>query len=114
MTFVDKMEIGGILMNMVICLICGNIINGLRRPVKISHLLLYDRKCRTCGKTKNLVEDFIEQGKIGDQLHLHIHMNVKNAPKKESKKVQTSGNILIGRLSRHHSPLKIDILINIF
>ena len=26
--------------------------------IKLGHLLLQDRKCRTCGETKNLVEDF--------------------------------------------------------
>tara|TARA_B100002019_G_scaffold264855_1_gene253970 strand:+ start:312 stop:539 length:228 start_codon:yes stop_codon:yes gene_type:complete len=26
--------------------------------LKLGHLLLYDRKCRTCGETKNLIEGF--------------------------------------------------------
>ena len=26
--------------------------------IKLGHLLLQDRKCRVCGETKNLVEDF--------------------------------------------------------
>ena len=26
--------------------------------IKLGHLLLQDRKCRTCGEIKNLVEDF--------------------------------------------------------
>ena len=26
--------------------------------VKLEHLLFYDRECRTCHKTKNLLEDF--------------------------------------------------------
>ena len=26
--------------------------------IKLGHLLLQDRKCRSCGETKNLVEDF--------------------------------------------------------
>ena len=26
--------------------------------IKLGHLLLNDRKCRTCGKTKNLIEGF--------------------------------------------------------
>jgi len=26
--------------------------------IKLGHLLLTDRKCRVCGETKNLVEDF--------------------------------------------------------
>ena len=31
--------------------------------LKLGHLLLQDRKCRVCGETKNLVDDFIEQEK---------------------------------------------------
>ena len=30
----------------------------LDKQIKLSHLLLTDRKCRSCGKTKNLIEDF--------------------------------------------------------
>ena len=26
--------------------------------IKLGHLLLQDRKCRVCGETKNLIEDF--------------------------------------------------------
>ena len=26
--------------------------------IKLGHLLLQDRKCRVCGETKNLVEEF--------------------------------------------------------
>ena len=26
--------------------------------IKLGHLLLQDRKCRSCGETKNLIEDF--------------------------------------------------------
>ena len=47
--------------------------------IKLGHLLLQDRKCRTCGEIKNLVEDSTEQEKTGIQLHLHTHMSVKNA-----------------------------------
>jgi len=28
------------------------------KQIKLGHLLLTDRKCRICGKTKNLVEEF--------------------------------------------------------
>ena len=26
--------------------------------LKLGHLLLFERKCRVCGSTKNLIEDF--------------------------------------------------------
>ena len=28
------------------------------KQIKLGHLLLTDRKCRVCGETKNLVDDF--------------------------------------------------------
>jgi hypothetical protein len=30
----------------------------LDKQIKLSHLLLTDRKCRTCGEVKNLIESF--------------------------------------------------------
>ena len=30
----------------------------LAKQIKLGHLLLTDRKCRTCGETKNLIEGF--------------------------------------------------------
>ena len=30
----------------------------LDKQLKLGHLLLTDRKCRTCGKTKNLIDGF--------------------------------------------------------
>ena len=30
----------------------------LDKQIKLSHLLLTDRKCRTCGEVKNLIDDF--------------------------------------------------------
>ena len=30
----------------------------LDKQIKLGHLFLTDRKCRICGETKNLVEDF--------------------------------------------------------
>jgi hypothetical protein len=30
----------------------------LDKQLKLGHLLLTDRKCRTCGKTKNLIDSF--------------------------------------------------------
>jgi len=30
----------------------------LDKQIKLSHLLLTDRRCRTCGEVKNLIDDF--------------------------------------------------------
>ena len=30
----------------------------LDKQIKLSHLLLTDRKCRSCGEVKNLIESF--------------------------------------------------------
>ena len=38
--------------------ICGNIKMDLDKQIKLGHLLLADRKCRTCGEYKNLVGEF--------------------------------------------------------
>ena len=32
--------------------------DDLDGQIKLGHLLLSDRKCRTCGQTKNLIESF--------------------------------------------------------
>jgi hypothetical protein len=53
------------------------------KQIKLSHLLLNDRKCRVCGELKNLVGEFYRTRKDRDLLHLLILTNVKNAPKKE-------------------------------
>ena len=31
---------------------------NINDQVKFAHLLLYDRKCRSCGETKNLIDGF--------------------------------------------------------
>ena len=46
--------------------------------INLEHLLFYDRECRTCHKTKNLLEDFYLIRKIEEHYHLHIHMSVKS------------------------------------
>ncbi len=46
-------------MNMVIERICGNICKmDLDKQIRLGHLLLTDRKCRTCGEEKNLIDGF--------------------------------------------------------
>ena len=30
----------------------------LDRQINLEHILLFDRQCRVCGETKNLIEDF--------------------------------------------------------
>jgi hypothetical protein len=53
------------------------------KQIKLSHLLLNDRKCRVCDELKNLVGEFYRTRKDRDLLHLLILTSVKNAPKKE-------------------------------
>jgi ferredoxin-like protein FixX len=36
----------------------GVYVMDLDKQIKLSHLLLTDRKCRTCGEVKNLIESF--------------------------------------------------------
>jgi hypothetical protein len=44
---------------MVIERICGNICKmDLDKQIRLGHLLLTDRKCRTCGEEKNLIDGF--------------------------------------------------------
>ena len=54
------MGIDGLLMNMEIVHICGNICNrmDLDKQIKLGHLLLTDRMCRVCGEEKNLIDGF--------------------------------------------------------
>ena len=56
--------------------------------IKLGHLLLQDRKCRTCGEIKIWLMVFIELEKIEVQLHHHIHMSVKNARYQEDNAEQ--------------------------
>jgi len=32
--------------------------DSIDKQIKLGHLLLTDRKCRTCGETKNLIDSF--------------------------------------------------------
>ena len=34
------------------------------KQLKLGHLLLVDRKCRTCGEMKNLVDGLDEEGEV--------------------------------------------------
>jgi hypothetical protein len=36
----------------------GVYVVDIDKQIKLSHLLLNDRKCRTCGEIKNLIESF--------------------------------------------------------
>ena len=45
---------------------------------ELEHLFLNERKCRSCGKTKNLLNDFYLTRKDRALYHLHILMNVKS------------------------------------
>ena len=52
-------------------------LDDLDGQLKLGHLLLQDRKCRTCGEIKNLVDGFIGLEKTEVQWHHHIHMSVR-------------------------------------
>ena len=57
--------------------------------IKLGHLLLQDRKCRSCGETKNLVEDFYRTRKDRGAKPSSYSYECKDCTKKrilESKK----------------------------
>ena len=73
--------------------------------VKFGHLLLHERKCRTCGERKNLIEGFYRTRKDRERFHHHSLMNVKTVQRRESRSHQILGSIQIGS-SRRNSPRK--------
>jgi hypothetical protein len=48
--------------------------------IELEHILFFDRKCRVCGASKNLMNDFYRTRKDRTNLSLHTRMNVKNVP----------------------------------
>ena len=69
----------------------------------LEHLLFKERKCRTCGETKDLLEGFyLTRKNLEECAHLHILMNVRNVLRKEyyqkeaETQIHTDGNIQIG------------------
>ena len=80
------------------------------KQIKLGHLLLADRKCRVCGETKNLVDDFYRTRKDRGPVASSYSYECKECTKKEflilEKMNPCCGNIQIGS-SRHVSPLKV-------
>ena len=54
--------------------------------IELEHLLFSERKCRVCGKVKNLVDDFYLTRNIKEHYHQHIRMSVRLVPYKELQK----------------------------
>ena len=76
--------------------------------IKLGHLLLQDRKCRTCGETKNLVEDFYRTRRDRGAVASSYSYECKECTIKRimnNKNVAICGSIQIGS-SRHVSPVK--------
>ena len=71
--------------------------------VELEHLLFTERKCRSCGVVKTLMDDFYLTRRIEPPYH-HILMNVRIAPKYELKsqkrRLITDGSTQIGSSCR--------------
>ena len=72
-------------MNMAIDLLCGSTCHNsmdLDGQIKLGHLLLQDRKCRTCGEIKNLVESFYRTRKDKGSVPSSYSYECKDCTKK--------------------------------
>ena len=58
----------------------------LDEQLKLGHLLLYERKCKICGKSKNLVEDFYRTRKDRGPVASSYSYECKECTKKRVKK----------------------------
>ena len=54
--------------------------------IKLGHLLLQDRRCRVCGETKNLVEEFYRTRKDRGPVASSYSYECKECTKKRVKK----------------------------
>ena len=54
--------------------------------LKLGHLLLFDRKCRSCGEIKNLVDGFYRTRKDRGPVASSYSYECKNCTKKRVKK----------------------------
>ena len=54
--------------------------------LKLGHLLLFDRKCRSCGAIKNLVDGFYRTRKDRGPVASSYSYECKNCTKKRVKK----------------------------
>jgi len=59
---------------------------NLDDQVKFGHLLLHDRKCRTCGERKNLIEGFYRTRKDRGAIPSSFSYECKECTKKRVKK----------------------------
>tara|TARA_B100002019_G_scaffold2247_1_gene1805 strand:+ start:634 stop:864 length:231 start_codon:yes stop_codon:yes gene_type:complete len=66
--------------------------DDLDGQIKLGHLLLSDRKCRTCGQTKNLIESFYrtrkDRGAVASSYSYECkECTIKRVAKKREEKV---------------------------
>ena len=66
--------------------------DDLDGQIKLGHLLLSDRKCRTCGQTKNLIESFYrtrkDRGAVASSYSYECkECTIKGVSKKREEKV---------------------------
>ena len=54
--------------------------------LKLGHLLLYERECRTCGEIKNLVDGFYRTRKDRGPVAASYYYECKECTKKRVKK----------------------------
>ncbi len=54
--------------------------------IKLGHLLLYDRKCRVCGETKNMLDGFYRTRKDRGPVASSYSYECKECAKKRVKK----------------------------
>ncbi len=58
--------------------------------LKLGHLLLFERKCRTCGETKNMVDAFYRTRKDRGPVASSYSYECKECTKKRVKKCSDS------------------------
>jgi predicted nucleic acid-binding Zn ribbon protein len=64
----------------------GLLLMDLDDQLKLGHLLLFDRKCRSCGEIKNLVDGFYRTRKDRGPVASSYSYECKNCTKKRVKK----------------------------
>ena len=82
--------------------------------LKLGHLLLYERECRTCGETKNLVDGFYRTRKDRGPVAASYSYECKECTKKRVKKSNNTWEYPDWQISRLDSPFKSVFLINNF
>ena len=82
--------------------------------LKLGQLLLFERKCRVCGTTKNLIDGFYRTRKDRGPVASSYSYECKECTKKRVKKSSDTWEYPDWQISRLDSPLKIPLLINIF